>query len=166
MVDVVGAPGPAEEHAEGHQALLDAVVQVAFDATAFVVDGFDHFRAAHGQGGYPAPQQLLRARAQEALRQFAIQRRDTGQALHAKENEQHPEQSDADRVVPGHRLFATTGGLTRGDLDAEDHPGHRAVADEQQDPAAEQADDATHGQVSERAIAGVVGAVLAGQPVR
>ena len=46
---VPAAAGPAEQHAEGDEPLLHAVVQVAFDAAALVVDGVHDPGAAGGQ---------------------------------------------------------------------------------------------------------------------
>lgn len=46
---LAASAGPSEKHGEGDEALLDAVVQIAFDAAPFGVDGLDDGGAAGGE---------------------------------------------------------------------------------------------------------------------
>ena len=84
-VGVAGAPGPAEQHAEGDQPLLEAVVQVAFDALPFGVDRGDDPGSTGGQLVDPPRQLRPASRAEESSSQPDVQRGDAGNGLNVEQ---------------------------------------------------------------------------------
>lgn len=96
-VGVLAAAGPAEQHAEGDEALLHSVVQVALDAAPFVVHRVDDRGAAGGQLGDPPLQLLLVARAEEVPGQLPLQSHHTEYSLHGEEHEEEAAQTAQDQ---------------------------------------------------------------------
>ena len=88
-VAAAAAARPAEQHGERHQALLDAVVEIALDAAALGVHGFDDRGPAGGQLVDALPQQLPLGRPEALTGQPGVQDRERVDALHVEE-QQHP----------------------------------------------------------------------------
>ena len=91
-VGIATAPGPPEQHAQGDEPLLEAVVQVALDASAFGVHGRDDPRAALRQLVHAALQQFARAGRQEGAGQAPVDRVDAVEPL---EQDQEEDRADA-----------------------------------------------------------------------
>ncbi len=153
---------PAQQHAERHETLLHAVVQIAFDPSPFVVHRLDHPGAAGGQFADTALQDFVFAPAGEAPGEVCVQRRHPVQALSAQEEQEQPAESGQQH--------------SRGILDLrEDEPApcqERGVAGAdgrgQQDDAAQQPDAAPRREIGEGGAPagghGRVGSVPGGHP--
>ncbi|KEF20499.1 hypothetical protein DF18_12825 [Streptomyces rimosus] len=101
---VLGAQRAAEQHAQGHQSLLDPVVQIALDTAAFVVDRRDDPGPAGGQFRDPPLQLLLVRGAEEVSRQPGFQGRHAEDRLQAEEEQEHGAHTclrDVHRVLDG-----------------------------------------------------------------
>ncbi|MEU8184353.1 hypothetical protein AB0B86_26690 [Micromonospora sp. NPDC049047] len=97
-VGVAGTAGPAEQHAEGDQPLLEAVVQVAFDALPFGVDSGDDPGPTGGQFLDPPCQLRPTPQAEQSAGQPHIQRRDTGESLDVQQQQDRPDAELGQRV--------------------------------------------------------------------